>query len=53
MDGHGPLGHEMSTLAMQWLPLLVLRVSWVTGGLRIRHVGFLEMHIEKKTHPNG
>lgn len=25
MDGHGPLGHEMSTLAMQWLPLLVLR----------------------------
>eukprot|EP00913_Durusdinium_trenchii_P014216 g13342.t1 len=25
MDGHGPLGHEMSTLAMQWLPLLILR----------------------------
>lgn len=25
MDGHGPLGHEMSRLAIQWLPLLVLR----------------------------
>ncbi|CAE8630405.1 unnamed protein product, partial [Polarella glacialis] len=25
MDGHGPLGHEMSALVMQWLPLLVLR----------------------------
>lgn len=25
MDGHGPLGHEMSRLAMQWLPLLVVR----------------------------
>lgn len=25
MDGHGPLGHEMSRLVMQWLPLLVLR----------------------------
>ena len=25
LDGHGPLGHEMSTLGMQWLPLLILR----------------------------
>uniref|UniRef100_A0A7S1A259 PPM-type phosphatase domain-containing protein n=1 Tax=Noctiluca scintillans TaxID=2966 RepID=A0A7S1A259_NOCSC len=25
MDGHGPLGHRMSRLAIQWLPLLVLR----------------------------
>lgn len=25
MDGHGPLGHEISRLAIQWLPLLVLR----------------------------
>jgi len=24
-DGHGPLGHTMSRLAMLWLPLLVLR----------------------------
>lgn len=25
MDGHGPLGHDMSRLLMQWLPLMVLR----------------------------
>ena len=25
LDGHGPLGHEMSALGMQWLPLLILR----------------------------
>lgn len=25
MDGHGPLGHEMSRLCMQWLPLLMVR----------------------------
>jgi len=25
MDGHGPLGHEISRLAIQWLPLLILR----------------------------
>jgi len=25
MDGHGPLGHVMSNLVMQWLPLLILR----------------------------
>merc|ERR1712007_38786 len=25
MDGHGSLGHDMSRLVMQWLPLLVVR----------------------------
>lgn len=31
MDGHGPSGHHMSRLSMQWLPLLVLRDAAMTS----------------------